>query len=362
MKIITNLDFNDNHYYVIKSRICCCNEVIIASPFLMDDFKAFFNDLDLKKLKKIHLITTLKPKSFDQIRKVTSFQSLIELPIIQNKSVKYQISIDNRLHGKIYIFKKKKKPFSAIITSANFTDSGLSTSHEWGVEITNENQITALEKSIYDCIEVDSISQRKISELNKLINIFLGKNPKSENREIPLNLSTRLKFNSKKRRFDDSTEFWLKPIGVTGFPVTPDRKFDSKTYDLHFSKQRPTGVRKNDIVICYGVGSGKILSIYQTTSLPKYSTVKQMNKTSWLKRWPWYIKSKNISPKYGSNWTRHDLKIGQLALDFLNLASKGGVLANGSKSLGGLNWGKDKLKLSPEFAKFIINKVIKRNK
>ena len=137
MIVINNLDSKTNHFSRIKDLVLESNKIIIVSPFLMGDFGTFFNDLDLNDLSNIHLITTLKPKSFDQINKTNSFLTFVELPIFNSNKVDFKISINNRLHGKIYIFKKSDKPFKAIITSANFTDSGLSYNHEWWIEISD---------------------------------------------------------------------------------------------------------------------------------------------------------------------------------------------------------------------------------
>jgi len=362
MRIITNLDSTNNHLIQIRNNFLVNDKVIIASPFLMGNFSTFFNGLKPKSLKEIHLITTLKPKSLDQIRKVNSFQTFLDLAIIKKRNVKFRISINNLLHGKIYIFIKGNKRISAILTSANFTDSGLSTNHEWGIEITDETLIAELEKTLIDSLEVDSITKQKIKELAIITKKFLEKNPESEKREIDLDLTHQLKFNIRNIHLYGSTKFWLKPIGVTGYPVEPNRKFSSKNYDLHFSKIRPSGVKRNDLVICYGVGTTKILSIYRATSLPKLTSGKKIKVTDWYSRWPWYIKSSNMTPIYGGKWSSFDFKIGQLATDYLQIVDNEGILANGSNSLGGLKWGKDKLQLSPGFARYIIELIYSVNK
>ncbi len=363
MIIINNLELKVNHYSRIKELVSECEEMIIVSPFLMSDFKAFFNDINLDSINHIQVITTLKPKSFDQINKVNSLLTFVELPIFDNENVECKISINNKLHGKIYIFKKLKSPFKAIITSANFTDSGLSYNHEWGIEISNISEIKSIEASIINSIEIDNISKSEIYKLHEIINKYLEEKPNVEIREIDLNLSSYLSSylpSNLMIHFDDSVNYWLKPIGVTEYPVETDRKFDNKEYDSHFSG-RPTGVKINDILVCYGVGTGKVLSVYKAISLPLKASEEDIKKEDWKERWSWYIKCENLTSIYGSKWSTHNLNIGLLAKDYLKQNKDNYILANGSISLGGLNWGKDKLRLSTEFARFIIDKVLSIN-
>jgi HKD family nuclease len=361
MKIISNLDSISSHFSRIKELVLESDKIIIISPFLMGDFNTFFNDLKLDSLNHIHLITTLKPKSFDQINKTNSLMTFVDLPIFNDANVDFRISINNKLHGKIYIFKKFDKPFQAIITSANFTDSGLSYNHEWGIEISDVKEIEKLESSIIQCIEIDNITKTDIYKLAEISNLFLEQKPNTEIREIDLDLSSYLNINLT-NHFDYSVNYWLKPIGVTEHPVEPSRKFDKSKFDLHFSKLRPTGVKINDILICYGVGTGKILSIYKATTLPIKVSDEEIEKDDWMQRWPWYIKGENLTINYGENWSKYNFNIGLLANKYLNQNINNYILANGSKSLGGLNWGKDKLKLSTGFAKFMINIVYTENK
>jgi phosphatidylserine/phosphatidylglycerophosphate/cardiolipin synthase-like enzyme len=111
----------------------------------MMDFADFLGEVNLSAVKKFHLITTLPPKSFDQFGKISSLISLIEFPVVKDGRVDCQISLNNKLHGKIYIFKKSGSYIAAIISSANFTGSGLSRNHEWGVEISDSTEIENLE-------------------------------------------------------------------------------------------------------------------------------------------------------------------------------------------------------------------------
>jgi len=357
-KIINNLDLGNNHSKRLRDLFNSCDTILIASPFLMQEFGDFFDELDLSELKTIHLITTLVPKSFDQIKKVNSLKSILDLTSKDNKSINFRVSINNKLHGKVYVFRSNNTYVSAIITSANFTDNGLVRNHEWGVEIFDEEQIRLLESSIISSIEIQNITPEQIDIFGKATNEFLEKEPEKEKRDINLALLGMLSSKTTSIMLDDSIGFWLKPIGVSDEPVNEDRLFNEIYYDLHFSKQRPSGVKENDILIAFGVGTTKLLSVYQATSYPKEVTSDEIKSEDWYERWPWYVESKNLTPNYGRYWAKFDLLKSTLLEEYLESNPEKPITAVGGKSLGALNFGKDKVKLAPDFARYIINKVM----
>lgn len=359
-KLINNIASPDNHSARLKELFGDSDTVIITSPFLMTDFADFFGKVDFSQIKKLHLITTLSPKSFEQIKIVSSLISLIEFPDIRDKKVNCQISLINKLHGKIYIFKKDDKYISAIISSANFTGPGLSRNHEWGVEISDKEEIKNLEQSILGTIDFSNLSFDEIHRMQRAANDFLAKQPQTETPDIDLNLTDLLSSVSWTSQLNDTIDFWLKPIGVTGDPVTEDRLFD-KDDQLNFSKLRPNGVKPNDILIAYGVGTTKILSIYCVTSYPKRVTPEEIEEKAWRERWPWYVEGHNLTPNFGVAWASHNLYINSLREEFLATNPDKAITAVSGKTLGALNYGKDKLKLSHDFAKFVIDKVVAIN-
>lgn len=360
-KIINNLSTTDNHAVRLKQLFNDADSILLTSPFLMTDFADFLGEVTISDTKKIHLITTLKPKSFDQIRKISSLVSLIEFPDIKEERVQCQISLNNKLHGKIYIFKKEGEYISAIVSSANFTDSGLSRNHEWGIEITDNNEIAELEASILDCIEFENLSFEDIYSMQESTDEFLANQPETEERDIDLNLTDLLSSPSWTTELDDTITYWLKPIGVTDSPVEEGRLFTELDTMLNFSKLRPNGVTPNNILIAYGVGSTKILAIYRVTSFPEHVTQEQIQETDWLERWPWYVTGNNLTPNFGGAWWTHNLYINTLKDQYLAANPDHPITAVGGPTLGALNFGKDKLKLSPDFARYIIDQVVEIN-
>lgn len=360
-KLINNLSSTDNHLTRLKELFRESDTVILTSPFLMTEFADFFGEVDFSQLNKLHLITTLSPKSFDQIKKISSLVSLIEFPDIKNKKVSCQISLNNKLHGKIYIFKNANTYLSAIISSANFTDNELYRNHEWGVEISDKEEIKELENSILRSIEFSNLTFEEIYSMQQATTDFLAKQPQTETRDIDLKLTDLLSSSSWSSQLTDTNDFWLKPISVAENPVPEDRLFNEIEEELNFSKFRPNGVKPNDILIAYGVGTTKVLSIYRVTSYPISATTEQIAEEDWLERWPWHVEAHNLTPKFGATWARHNLYINSLKDEYLRANPDKAITAVGGQTLGALNYGKDKVKLSPVFAKFIIDKVVSIN-
>src|ERR1700752_3784900 len=362
-RLINNLTSTNNHSLRLKELFSHSDNVTLVSPFLMTDFADFFGEINFSQLNKLHLITTLSPNSFDQIKKISSLISLIEFPDIRDKKVSSQISLNNKLHGKVYIFKKEENYISAIISSANFTDSGLSRKHEWGVEISDEVEIRELERTILSSIEFPSLTFEEIYHMQQATTEFLENQPQTEIRNIELNLTNLLSSANWTNQLDDTIDFWLKPIGVSDDPVTEDRLFNIIEDQLHFSKQRPNGVQPNDILIAYGVGITKMLSVYKVTSYPIHVTQEEIEEEGddWLIRWPWYVEAENLTPNFGATWAKHNLYKNSLLEEYLTSYPNEAITAVGGQTLGALNFGKDKLKLAPGFAKFIINKIVTIN-
>lgn len=360
--IVNNLDSNAHHLSKLKQLFSESDEVLIASPFLMTDFGSFFADLrSISTVRKLDLITTLCPKNPEQIRKVRSLVSLLEVPEIKNKHLKCTVSLNNRLHGKVYIFWRNQLPISAIISSANFTNTGLIHNHEWGIEISEPTVIDKLQKDIRNAIQYPNISRKQIVALYEKVNEFQSTNRTKEELQIALSLVNEIP--DKARHIPQTSElkYWLKPIGYTEGPVEDGRYFGNEEQELNFSTQKPTGVQYGDILIAYGVGNGKILSIYRCISLPIHATDEEIEEDDWLKRWPWYVIGENVTPNFGSRWWNHKLYLSSLAEEYLRRDPKASLTWRGNNSLGGIQFGKDKIRLAPEFAQYIIAEVVDKN-
>lgn len=344
-EIINNLTRN-NHLKRLLASFENATDVLIVSPFISSSID-FFPFIKLKKLDRLRLLTTLKPKDLDQYSKVLFFKSLFNF--CNQSNIKLEILIENTLHGKVYISKFEKGNSEAIITSANFTNNGLRLNNEWGTIITNQEQISELENGILSKVILQPLSESEIDYFLEVI----ANNPKKTTNGNPtsLNLSEKIKLKDNPYLINQNINYWLKPIGVSGENIPWNRVFDEIDSDLHFSKLKPRGVKKNDILICYAVGHSNILSIYKVKSDVKYTG----NKND---RWPYYVVGENLTPYYGQNWNSQDITITNQKNAVIK-QGKFNITPSGKNSFGSLMRGADKLKLTPEFGEYLINKIAK---
>lgn len=343
-EIINNLT-RKNHFDRLVSNFKKSDEIVIVSPFISTD-KNFFPFNKLKQLQKITLVTTLKSKSLDQYNKVPIFKSLYQY--CNKNGVGLNILIENSLHGKIYISKKGGLSTEAIITSANFTNNGLRLNNEWGTIISDIKQINNLEENILSRVVLKPLTEKKVDRFIKI----LKKNPLPKNTNlIGVDLLGKIPIKKNPLRINDKVNYWLKPIGVTGDAISFDIVFDEIDTDLHFSKLKPVGVKINDILISYAVGHKNILSIYRVKSEAK-STGKKDD------RWPYYVIGENLTPFYGQEWSQYGIGISNQKTEVLENGLFN-ITPSGKNSYGSLMQGADKLRITPEFGQYLIDKVVK---
>ncbi|MEI2446066.1 restriction endonuclease PLD domain-containing protein [Priestia megaterium] len=319
------------------------DELRIISPFLMESFDDFFNELNGKGIKHISLTTTLKDNSLDLLKKSNSLYSFC-LNCKRN-NISYSVNIDNKLHGKIYITLKSGIPLQGIITSANFTNSGLKVNHEWGIITDDTNQLLKLLNEV-KTVESIELSTKELEEVIKKIDTFSKVNPVSKNPQINLTISDII--NEGKHRVSSNKRYFIKPVGVSDNPFPEQRRLSVDVQKLHFSKKKPTAVREGDILICYGVGSTKLLGYFEVIEGPYY-----LEGTS--SRWPWEVKGRNLCPAYSERWNTFNNTISsiQASYDFTVPITKN----NKGNSLNGLMFGLDKIQLTKEFAEHVISLI-----
>jgi hypothetical protein len=346
MEIINNL--SSNHMTVFKNLADKSDELFLASPFLFSDFDDFFEILNLNHLSTITLITTLHAEINDLSRKTNSLVSFVDS--LDKAKIKWNVHIDNKLHGKIYIFKTGNKATSGIISSANLTDNGMTRNHEWGVLITDEKLINKIELELISCVEKKNLTQDNIIELMLKTDEY-SKNASQENKEkIIVDIKDILN-NQVKVSFAEETKFLIKPIGVQDEPVEIGRDFSEESQKLYFSKRRPVAVCLGDILICYGVGQTKLLSYFKVITEPKIRTDEPES------RWPWVVDGKNLSSCFGKKWWDYDYTLSNLQVEFKEKNPDTHITYKGGDTLGALNFGSDKIRLTQEFAEFLITKI-----
>ncbi len=344
MKLINNTE-NNSHYDVMMAVAKESDELIIASPFCFNDFRPFTDDLASNSgIRSVTFITTLK-----QDELLSKIEALMSFSIeMTAHMIDWKIYIDNRLHGKVYIFRKSGDYAGAIITSANITTKGQKTNHEWGCLTREKNQIESLHRQLVYDTEYEA-------DRNQLEMIMKRVEDYKQNHEIPGQVQIPdIDIDDIVNPIDISagTRFFIKPVGYTGHKIY-DGDYSNED-EQYFSKRRPQSVRKGDILIAYGVGSRKIISAFQVLSGP-YNTGKPDD------RWPWYFEVRNLTPELGRNWPYKNLFITDIVRKYVE-ASDQPVTENGGKNLNGLRYGSDKIQLTDEFGRYLFQKVCKENR
>lgn len=351
MRIIDNL--TTTHTKGILSIINSDDSMVLVSPFLTGDFYEIIHDIASLGVKRIVLVTTLNDDSTDLFNKANSLRSL-HFACADN-GIDYEVRIDNKLHGKIYIALENDIPKRGIITSANLTSNGLRHNHEWGIEIDDSN---ALRKVIEDVYSVSSppLSFKELNDIYSVIDAFQRNNPKLSTDKVSLKVNHLFKkpilpvtvpITEDAISFPNDTRYFIKPIGSTDDHIDETWVVGKVNHEMHFSKRRPIAVRPGDILICYAVGTTKLLGYFKVLNEP---FLLQDEET----RWPWAVNTENLCPDYSSKWYQFNNTLSNIS----SLYGLGKELSYvGGKSLGALNFGADKIRLNESFAHYLIDTI-----
>lgn len=356
MKIISNIT-GSHHYELQKLLTKGGDRLLITSPFLASNITEFLDSFNFKGIKSIELVTTFKANNPEQLTKPKQLLDFLEYFHINLPTVKVKVHIDNSLHGKVYIVTHSQE-HQAIITSANFTNNGLKHNHEWGLLSDHSEHLINLIDEIYEAIEYRELT---LTQLRKAVifaehyqssNVWETNQPQADIDILP-------RVYSSECEVDKEPLYFLKPIGTSEDPILVEDRHDFSDLhqNLHFSKKKPKGVTKGDIVITTGVGSGSLLSYFKVTGSLFEVTEEEIKQESWKERWPWYMEGQNRSCSFGSSWWEYDIKRNDVLEEFRQLYPDTPVTTSGNFSLGTLNFGNDKVQITKEFGEFLINKI-----
>lgn len=332
-------------------------ELLLVSPYITSDFEALFKNDDFSSLKSITLVTTLKKNDQDQVTKPKALKSFYKLMSTKCPKAKLKIHINNSLHGKIYIF-RKSDACKAIVTSANLTHSGFYNNHEWGLLIDDDKTIDQFENEVLECIDYPEITESIVDRLIMFTSINLQNNPYWAQVVTPTSdIMEDVYYQGKNN--NGNPRYYLKPIGVSEDPIL---KKDQKDFsDLHqnlgFSTKGTGSIRAGDIIITTAVGCGCLLSYFQITGSPREATYEEKQAKPWKNRWPWHIEGRNLSPNYGGSWWKYNLDRKLLLESFKEHHPEQPVTQAGSKTLGSINFGSDKVEITKLFADYLISKI-----
>lgn len=340
----------NNHRKEIKHLFSKCSKILIASPFISDEGIEFLKKSGPEKFDKVTLITTLKAKDGDQLKKVPVLLKLYSLFDQTPSSSTLSIHVDDRLHGKVYIGQRRNLFIGAIISSANFTGNGIERNHEWGVYIDDPGEV----ESVYSQVLNDTVRTVDNGDLVKMKRWFdnhtVMPSPKTNTDLNVLDLVSPPQVPSKK----DSVTYWLKPYGTIDEQVPDTMKFDEDPFDITFARG-VQNIKEGDVLVVYAVGSRKILSVYVSTGVwDKKKTFKSPRE----ERWPYFVVCSNLTKGFGAKWPQESLTLDNLRDSYLDMHPNKEVRP-GSKDFRVLQWGQDRIKLEREFTEYVIDEVMK---
>ena len=103
MQLINNS--STSHLSVLKDLLSISDDVLIASPFSYPDFTEFADVLASSGVKRVQFVTTLKED--EVVGKIDTLRSFCHE--MKRIDVEWKLMIDNKLHGKVYVFRKDGK-------------------------------------------------------------------------------------------------------------------------------------------------------------------------------------------------------------------------------------------------------------
>lgn len=356
------------HDDVLGELIAGATDVLFASPFLYEDFSAFVGRHDFRRVKTFTLLTTIAPRGDDQLRKPDALLSLFAALRARWPHVRLSVRLDNRLHGKIYLFWNDDKLQAGIVTSANLTSSGLQGNHEWGVLLTDAGVLEALHQQLEGAIEYPHISEDLLRQMSLVADQYRRDHPNLQAPSDVDALAYALRSAPKAGELPQTREglvggsrrVFLKPWGTKERPV---RKLDQEDFSeweqrLHFPKGRPSDVRPDDLVVAFATGDRCVLSLFRVLRRPEERPADEQVADPDAARWPWFVPGQNQTRRLGATWWQQDVTIDALAEAFRSASGGAPLTHAGARTLGALNYGAGRLRLSDEFAAFVVERLL----
>ena len=155
-------------------------------------------------------------------------------------------------------------------------------------------------------------------------------------------------------RKNGTVTYWLKPYGTVDAHVDKAIRFSEDKFNMTFAKG-VKNIKEGDVLVVYAVSSRRIISVYVSTGVNGKLTTFNNPRDQ---RWPYYVVCKNLTPAYGAQWPQESLTLDNLRESYLALNPTKEVRP-GSQDFHVLQWGMDRIKLDREFAKYVIDKVLK---
>ena len=350
-----------NHFELLRALLRLAEGAFFVSPFLYEDFSAFFAGLDLKG-KSIELVTSCAPRGSDQLKKPFSLRSFGCMAEAATGSWP-TIGVDQALHSKVFIFLKDGRPFAGVVTSANLTGSGLQSNHEMGVLLQDEAMLGQLIREARSTLDYVNLSKYQIDQLCTAANIMAREVPAARDYEIGLkNILNNYCTPSAGNRsivIRDSAEYYIKVSGVTDRPILVEdqQPFDEPHSELSFAKS-PDNIRLGDCLLEVAVGGKCFLSYYACASPVFERSAEEKKADPDAKRWPYYVFANNLSLHYGKEWFKKPLYYNDVVERFKAKYPKSPVTKAGKDHfVGAVQLGHSYVRVTNEFGDFVRKEI-----
>lgn len=340
MKILTNAKKN-NHHQTLCKLAAKADTLIIVSPFVTDDISKLIDDM--VTIKNITLYTTLQ-KYDDTAQKVVALYEFYKY--CKDKSIDLLIKIDDNLHGKVYLFYDGIKPKGFVLTSGNFTENGLVNNHEYGLCIEDADKQKEMADIIMS-INTYDLSYIQLCEIYDEALKFIKKHPAVQQEKFKVHKLINKKPSATQ---NGSVKYYLKPVGTSQEPFV--KPMVIKEVDMLGFGKNPKTMQKGDVLLLHSVGPSSIVGYYVVISDEAVFVKNDDND-----RWPWKVQAECHSLQFSAEWWDYELKTQELINEFLEKNPGQHVTLAGGDTLGALQWGRDKVQITKDFAQFIISKM-----
>jgi hypothetical protein len=349
-----------NHHEIISFLIERSEFVSITSPFIMQEYEDYFSSINIKNVR-FELITSCAPKGNEQLTKPFQIKNFVS--VIKEKTNNFpDVHLNQKLHSKIYIFYKNNKTFCAIVTSANFTHSGLSQNHETGMLTINQEVIKTLEYEIKSSLQFVSLSEYQIEMMCNTVESMTRNTRGLERQEdIDIGLTSIIanyctpSAGNRDIQLREGAEFFISVAGVSDRPILPanKQKFNNPHSTLWFAKE-PKSMRLGDCLLEVAVGGQCFLSYYAVASQVFERTEKEKKENNDFARWPYYVYANNLSLNYGESWYENPLYYDGVIENFKSKYPGSYVTTSGGDSIKGpISFGSSYFKITNEFGYYV---------
>lgn len=325
MQVVSNSE-GATHRERLAAMLVGAEELLIASPFLFEDFAWWVQSSDLSTLRRFTLVTTLAPRGDDQLYKPASLISLLTALRAYWPNVRLRIQVDNRLHGKVYLVGARGEPDRGLVTSANFTRPGLDANHEWGIYTEDRATLLALRDQVLAAVTHSDLTETVLRQMQAIVDAYRRTSAVEPAIDRETGITFALQTTPRRTTPDDvltgsasDRRIFLKPKGTHDRPIRREdhKDFGEATEILSFPRNQPIkNLRVGDIVIAFSTGERCVLSAYRVLQRPEEYSAEAQARDPHAKRWSWYTTGENLTPHFGSRWWDHALTIDELDADF----------------------------------------------